>query len=129
MGRWTTQQDVGSFRISTTGRGSHLATERLIRRRVTENDRVSSARAARQSSGRRGNRAMKLAGVVVGLAADGRAALGADVVVLAAGGEDQQELLARRRRSPAPRAEEAVASNSSKLSRGGVIAGILHRAL
>ena len=50
---------------------------------------------------------MELAGVVVGLAPDGRAALGAHVVVLAAGGKDQQELLARRRRAPAPRAEEA----------------------
>jgi len=34
-GRWTTQQDVGSFRISTTGRGRNSRTVRLKRRRVT----------------------------------------------------------------------------------------------
>src|SRR6266404_1127367 len=79
--------------------------ERLIRRRVTASD--GSARARRRSSSGRGNRAMKLAGVVVGFAADGGAALGAHVVVFGTRGKDEQKLLAGRRRAATARAEEA----------------------
>ena len=49
---------------------------------------------------------MKLGGVVVGLAADGGPALGADVVVLAARRQDEQELLAGLGRPATARAEE-----------------------
>ena len=50
---------------------------------------------------------MELAGVVVGLAPDGRAALGAHVVVFGARGQDEQEFLARRGSAAAARTEEA----------------------
>jgi hypothetical protein len=49
---------------------------------------------------------MKLGRVVVGLAADGGPALGADVVVLAAGGQDEQEFLAGLGRAATAGAEE-----------------------
>src|SRR6266849_1209323 len=68
--------------------------------------RRRSAWARGQSSGRR-NRPMKFARVVVHLAADGGAALGADVVVLAARREHEQEFLSRRRRPATARTEEA----------------------
>src|SRR3990167_1573049 len=61
--------------------------------------------------------------VVVRLATDRGAALGADVVVLAAAGEHEQELLARRRRPPAARAEEARGLELLEL-----VAGARHRA-
>src|SRR6266498_14910 len=77
----------------------------LIRRRLTGKTTTKSTRARRQAGGR--NRAMKLGRIVVGLAADGGAALGAEVVVLAARRENQEELLARGRRAPAARTEEA----------------------
>src|SRR4029450_9527857 len=76
-----------------------------IRGRVTGKTTTKSTRTRRQAAGR--NRAMKLGRIVVGLAADGGAALGAHVVVLAARGEHEQELLARRRRAAPPGTEEA----------------------
>src|SRR5512138_1217734 len=77
----------------------------LMRRRLTEKTPAKSTGAWRQAAGR--NRAMKLGRIVVRLAADGGAALGADVVVLAARRQDQEELLARGRRAAAAGAEEA----------------------
>ena len=50
---------------------------------------------------------MERARVVVGLATNRGAALGADVVVLVAAREDEEQLLAHRRRAPAARTEEA----------------------
>src|SRR5262245_25272604 len=85
--------------------GQRATTERLIRRRVTALERFGSAGAARQS--RRRDRPVKLGGVVVRLAADRGAALGADIVVLAARGQDEQELLAGRGGTTAARTEEA----------------------
>src|SRR5262245_50011790 len=85
--------------------GQHATPERLIRRRVTALERRSSARAAGQS--RRRDRPVKLGGIVVHLAADRGAALGAHVVVLAAGGQDEQELLAGRGGAAAAWTEEA----------------------
>src|SRR5204862_4355793 len=55
----------------------------------------------------RWGRAIEARRIVVGLASDGRPALGADVVVLVAARQDQQELLADRSGSLASRAEEA----------------------
>src|SRR5262245_20024704 len=73
--------------------GQYAEKEGLIRRRVRG---LTLARRARQPGCARGDRPVKLGGVVVGLAADGGAALGAHVVVLAARWEDEQQLLADR---------------------------------
>src|SRR5215813_3903636 len=83
--------------------GAHSKKEWLIRRRVSVAD---SAWPARQPGFGRGDRPVKLGGVVVGLAADCGAALGAHVVVLVAGGQDEQELLAGRRGPATAWAEE-----------------------
>ena len=120
--RWTTQQDVGSFLISTTGGGIARDQNSLIRRRVTGNGDAESARATRESRRTR-DRPVKLGRIVVRLAADGGAALGADVVVFAAGREHQKELLPRRRRAPTAGTEEA-----RRLELLEAVAGPRHRA-
>src|SRR5262249_23290466 len=86
--------------------GQCATTEPLIRRRVTAFERSGSARAAGESRGR--DRPVKFGGVVVRLAADRGAALGAHVVVLAARRQDEQELLAGRGGAATARAEEAA---------------------
>src|SRR5262245_31403661 len=87
------------------GQGRPATTEHQIRRGLI-GESAGSAAARRQRAGRR-DRAMKLGRVVVGLAADGGPALGADVVVLAARGQHEQELLAGLGRPATARTEEA----------------------
>src|SRR5262245_49831721 len=85
--------------------GRSATTEHQIRRGLI-GARGGSAAAGRQRASRR-DRAMKLGRVVIGFAADGGPALGADVVILAARGQDEQELLAGLGRPATARAEEA----------------------
>ena len=95
--------------------------EKFYHRMCQRDDGAKRHARKNQRLGRAGHRAKKVSRVIICFSADGLAALRAHVIVLVAARQHEQQLqqllgVARRQR----RQKSDVASNSLKLSRGGM---------